>query len=331
MKRIGNLFNAFVSFQNVYLAYVKARKGCRKNVELSRFSFFFERELMKLQDELKSGVYLPGGFRYFQVTDPKKRTIAVAPFRDRVVHHALVNILEPIFEPVFIFHSYATRKQKGAHQAISQAQHYSKHFHWFLKMDIEKYFDSVDHDILKKLIRKKIKDDRLLQVIDRIIDNGSQNAKGLPIGNLTSQFMANIYLNPMDHFVKEQLRVCAYLRYMDDFVLFANDKQELKLNLKKIREYLSDNLTLRIKETNTVLNNRFNGLSFLGARIFPSLIRIHPVSMRRCLQRIKFRTKQYECGLLDERSFASSLQSTIAHIKFFDTHQLSLKMLGGMA
>jgi len=331
MKRKGNLTGEFVSFQNLYQAYVKARRGCRTNHDLSCFSFFFEQELLTLQHELITGTYLPGNFRYFQVTDPKKRTIAVAPFRDRVVHHALVNILEPVFEPTFIFHSYATRKQKGAHLAITQAQQYMKYDHWFLKMDIEKYFDSVDHAILKKLMRKKIKDDPLLQVIDRIIDNGSPNAKGLPIGNLTSQFMANIYLNPLDHFVKEQLRIRAYLRYMDDFVLFSNDKQELKSNLKRIREYLSDNLMLKIKEPNTLLNSRLNGLSFLGSRIFPSLIRIHPVPMRRCLQKLRIRTTQYKRGLLDERSFTSYLQSTTAHIKFFDTHQLTLKMIGGIA
>jgi len=206
MKRKGYLFEKLCSFDNLRKSFKKAFKGSGKTKEACRFYFHLESELWKLENELKTGAYRPAKYRLFKIFDPKERTISVAPFRDRVVHHAAVQIIEPIFEPTFIFDSYATRKNKGTHKAIKKAGKLLKASFWYYKADISKYFDSVNHDILLELLQKKIKDSRLLNLLEIIIRN-TGSIKGLPIGNLTSQFFANVYLNPLDHFVKDDQRV----------------------------------------------------------------------------------------------------------------------------
>lgn len=317
MRRSGNIFNEFCSFSNLLLAYKKAKKGCRKNHETARFGFHFEKELLALANELKDSSYQPGNFRYFMVNDPKKRTIAVAPFRDRVVHHALVNILEPVYEPCFIYDSYATRKNKGTHAAILRAQAFLAKNRWFLKMDIEKYFDSIDHHILKTLLQRKIKDSKFLEILFRIIENGGDYGKGLPIGNLTSQFLANVYLNGFDHFVKDHSAIRHYIRYMDDFVVFTDDKIFLKTIKSTIEGYLQAKLKLRLKVKSTVLNHRQHGLSFVGARIYPRVIRIHPKTLRRSKLKLKQRKYELKNEQVAEEKYVAALNSIHAHLSFF--------------
>jgi hypothetical protein len=317
MKRKGYLFESLYSFENLFLAWKKASTGCRKNLESSWFYFFLEPELLKLQKEIKTFTYKPGAFRYFTVSEPKRRTIAVAPFRDRVVHHAVINLLEPVYEQVFIFDSYATRKNKGTHKAIQRARQMLKTNRWFYKMDVQKYFDSINHDILKTLLRRKIKDVWFLNLIFKIIDNGGKEGKGLPIGNLTSQFLANVYLNSFDHFIKENLQVKFYIRYMDDFVFFHNDKEQLKQWKKETERFLYENLALTLKDSASYLNRSCHGLSYLGARIFPNMLRIHPDTLRRSKKGFSKRRHEYEHGLIDEATYLLSLNSLHAHIRFF--------------
>jgi len=317
MKRIGNLFENLHSFSNLLKAYKKANSGCRKNMETARFGFYLEKELIELSNDLKTLQYQPGCFRYFTVNDPKHRTIAVAPFRDRVVHHALVNLLEPVYEPSFIFDSYATRKKKGTHAAILCAQQMINKNSWFLKMDIEKYFDSIDHQVLKTLIQRKIKDRWFLDVLFRIIENGGSERKGLPIGNLTSQFLANVYLNGFDHFIKEQNEIKYYLRYMDDFVVFANEKQVLIALKIKIENYLEKELKLHLKIKATVLNRQQHGLSYLGSRIYPGCIRINQSSLKRSKNKLKKRNYEWQQNRISEEKFVGTLNSIHAHLDFF--------------
>ncbi|MCB9291557.1 MAG: group II intron reverse transcriptase domain-containing protein [Lewinellaceae bacterium] len=271
MKRYGQLFENFTAFPNLLLAYQKARRGAVGKPEAQAFAFHLEGELFQLQDELMNGSYQPRPYRYFQIYDPKERTISVAAFRDRVVHHALINILEPIYERCFIFDSYATRKGKGTHKAIRRAQQFLRRTGWFWKSDIDKYFDSIRQDMLRDLLERKVKDKRLLEIAGRIVCNGGAEGVGLPIGNLTSQFFANVYLNGFDHFVKEDLGVKYYLRYMDDFALFSPDKTQLKSWRGPVRKYLNDNLGLQLKASASFLNSAPNGLTFLGRRIFPKI------------------------------------------------------------
>lgn len=317
MKRYGNLFETFVSFENLHSAFKKARKGTSKKKETQEFEFWLEPNLLALKEELENGTYTPAPYRYFKIFEPKERIISVAAFKDRVVHHALVNILEPIFERVFIHDSYATRKGKGTHKAVKKAQHFLGRTGWFWKTDIDKYFDNINHEILFRLIERKIKDKRLLAVVEKIISNGGNAGVGLPIGNLTSQFFANVYLDKLDRFIKQELKVKAYIRYMDDFVLFHADKNVLKDNRKAISAYLSDELKLSLKPKNTFLNSAQNGLTFLGKRIFPSLVRIASPNKRRMLKKMKRAAHAVETGTISEETFLRSMNSYWSQLQPF--------------
>ena len=330
MRRVNNIFEEIVSFSNLFNAFKKALKGAGKNKEAERFYFNLENELIKLQKELINGNYAPGEYRLFNIYEPKERIIAAAPFRDRVVHHALINVLEPIFEKVFIYDSYATRKGKGTHKAVLRAQHFLNKSKWFLKTDVKKYFESINKNLLINIIERKIKDPQLMDLIKKIIfnDSYSQNATGLPIGNLTSQFFANVYLDRLDHYLKDFLGVKYYVRYMDDLVVFNNDKNELKYILKLIKKFLTEELNLEIKEKATFINKRDNGLSFLGTRIFKKTIRIKRENLKRSFSRIKRREWEYKNGKISDAQLYQSVQSIFAHISFYNTFSLrrSLKL-----
>lgn len=317
MKRHGQLYEQFTSFQNLLTAYKKARKGAVGKKETQWYSFYLERELLELQEALISMSYHPAPYRYFEIHDPKYRIISVASFRDRVVHHALINLLEPIYEPCFIFDSYATRKEKGTHKAIDRAQQFIRQAGWFWKSDIDKYFDSIRHKTLLELLGKKIKDPKLMLIAARIIQNGGKEGVGLPIGNLTSQFFANVYLNPFDHYIKETLGIPHYIRYMDDFVLFDGDRERLKKNRPYIKAYLKEALGLEQKSTSTYMNHANNGLTFLGRRIFPATLRIARPNARRMLKRMKEKEQEYTKGLLPEEAFLQSMNSYWAQLEPF--------------
>jgi retron-type reverse transcriptase len=317
MKRIGNLFDQVTDYQTLLLAFRRARRGTGWTAETRHFFFHLEPELLRLQETLETGRYRPGAYRYFPIRDPKPRLIAVAPFRDRVVHHAIVHALEPVYERCFIHDSYATRPGKGTHAAIRRAQTFARRWPWYLKMDIEKYFESADHGVLLGLLERKLKDRRLLALLERIIHNGAISGRGLPIGNLTSQFLANVYLDPLDHYLKEEQGVRGYLRYMDDFVAFGENKQELLTLRHTIGDYLTERLRLRLKIDATWLNRSSHGLSFLGMRVFPNLIRVKPENRRRSLKRLQRRLAQWAAGEIDDARLAQSLTSIQAHLGYF--------------
>lgn len=329
MQRINNIKENFLSFENLFSAYKKAFKAT-KSAESYAFAFFAEKEIFALQEKLKNRSYIPADYRYFTIYEPKERQISACGFTDRVVHHALINVLEPIYEKRFIFHSYATRKEKGTHKAILQVQSFLKQNKWYLKMDIQKYFYSIDHTILLNVIKKKIKDTFILELCQKIIAKGGQaddsEKVGLPIGNLTSQFFANVYLDELDHFIKERLRVKAYLRYMDDFCLFANDKGELKTLQKEIAFFLQEKLKLTPKPSATLINSRAHGLPFLGHRIFPALIRYRQENFKRSFLKLKEREWQYKTEQIEYEQYASSVQSLLSHLTFFGHHLLQSRL-----
>lgn len=327
MRRIDNLFPAFCSFGNLLIAYRKARKGGRHNMESAAFFANLEKELLQLQHELSTGAWQPLPYRFFEIYDPKKRTIAVAAFRDRVVHHALVNVLEPIYERLFIHDSYATRKDKGVHAAVARAQYFLKRNDWYLKTDIEKYFDSVDQAKLLQILERKIKDKALLATAATIIRHGGIHGKGLPIGNRTSQFFANVYLHPLDTFIKEQLHVRCYLRYMDDFLLMGNDKKILKNHRISIQHFLQEELALSLKPSATFINGHSNGLSFLGRRIFRKTIRLRSENLRRITKRIAVREWEFVNGLIDETTFQCSMNSYWAMLSYHPVQPLRQALL----
>ena len=286
--------------------------------------FHLEPELLRLQVELQSGRYQPGVHRTFMISDPKPRRIAKAPFRDRVVHHAVVQVLQPLYESCFLFDSYATRPGKGTHAAIRRAQLFVRRWPWYLKMDVEHYFESVDHDMMLDLLQRKLKDRRLLALLERIIRNSDPPGRGLPIGNLTSQFLANVYLDPFDHYVKETLRAPGYLRYMDDFVLFSSDRQQLRDLCPLLAAYLAERLNLRLKDKATWLNRSNHGLSFLGRRIFPHYVRLRPANRRRSLKRMQAKLTAWAAGEVSDSHLERSLTSTHGHLHPADSSRHGL-------
>ena len=326
MKRKGYFFNDLCGFGNLHAAFKKAWRGCGRSDDACRFFFHLETDLLQLKNELESGNYFPAAYRYFTIHDPKERLISVAPFRDRVVHHALVNVLEPVFEPTFIHDSYATRKGKGTHQAVRQAQRMLRKNRYYLKMDVARYFHCIDHSILLSFVSKKVKDKAVLAVVERIVRNadgcpGIADGKGLPIGNLTSQFFANVYLNPLDHFAKDDMG-WAYIRYMDDMVLFSNSSKSLKTALRHTIEFLREKLGLHLKDQVTQIGTRGHGLPFLGYRIFPRLLRLKRVNLKRSIRRLDKKHRQYHEGIITEQSYVMSVRAVFDHVAFADTWRL---------
>lgn len=332
-KRIGFLWEELTSWHNLYCAYRKACKHKKSKAETAEWMFNCERLLLELQAELREKRYKPQAYRYFMIKVPKERLISVAAFRDRVVHHALVNVIEAHFEKTFICDSYATRKEKGLHLAVKAAQSYARTNQWFFKLDIAKYFASIDHEILLGLIKRKIKDPHVIKLCETILDNqnlsmGCSQGTGLPVGNLTSQFFANIYLNQLDHFIKQVLRYKGYVRYMDDFILFADDSQRLIDDLPLIHEFLAAHLRLNIKEGAAQLNRVRQGMPFLGYRVFPRLLRIRRENLKRCLRGIYLQESAYVKGEIDSEILYQSTRSRLGFIGFANSLRLQKNIWG---
>lgn len=331
MKRYGYLFEKIVSFENLLLAAKKSLRGKKHTSQAAVFYFNLENEIIALQEKLQSRRYMPLPLRIFFIREPKVRKIGAAHFRDRVVHHAICNILEPVFEKSYIYHSYACRVGKGTHRAIKQAQNDCRKYRdgYFLKCDIKKYFESIDHRLLKDMLNNKFKDPELVWLLDIIIDSSDCVGKGIPIGNLTSQHFANFYLDKLDHFVKDALRVKAYIRYMDDFILFGKDKKELQQLEAKISDFLFQRLRLKLKEKSILLAPCRTGVPFLGFRIFAGLIRMKQENKKRWIKKLKRRMKEYERGEIDEQTYARCLNSMTEHVKTANTLHFRRSLFNG--
>jgi RNA-directed DNA polymerase len=322
VKRWGNLFEAIVSFDNLCVAAKKAFRGKKDNARVARFYFELENELLSLQKELQNKTFRPQPLRTFWIREPKLREIGASDFRDRVVHHAICNVIEPILERGFIHHSYACRVGKGTHRAVRQAQAFSRKSCYFLKCDIKQYFASIDHTILKEMLVRKFKDPDLIWLLNTIIDSAQSNrpGKGIPIGSLTSQHFANLYLDRLDHHLKDSRRVKSYLRYMDDFILFGDEKADLHSLQVSIKSFLYDVLKLELKEKATVLAPVQEGVPFLGFRVYPNLIRLKPENKKRALSTLKIRTRAFKAGEISEEDYSQSLMSTTEHLKIANTN-----------
>lgn len=325
MRRHGDLFEPIVAFDNLLVAVQKSLRGKKDRPMVAEFYFHLERELLQLEKELKTDTYLPRPYRSFMVHEPKPRQICAADIRDRVVHHAICNLLEPVFEAFSIADSYACRKDKGTHRALHRAQQFSRRYGFFLKLDVRKFFENVDHPQLKALLKRKFKDPKLFALLDRIIDHpipGGVPGKGLPIGNLTSQHFANFYLGHLDHFVKDELGVKGYLRYMDDMLLFGDDKEELHRLRATVRHFLREPLQLELKEERDFLAPVSVGIPFLGFRTFPSLVRLQHSGWTRFKRQVNRREKAYQEGQLDERGLMQSVESMLGHVQHANTLHL---------
>jgi retron-type reverse transcriptase len=333
-----------VSFDNLLLAYRKARRGKGSRPDVALFALNLERELLGLQRELQDDSYRPGAYRLFEIYERKPRLIAAAPFRDRVVHHALMNLIEPPLDRTFIHDSYACRHGKGVHAAVDRYQAWAQRYAYALKMDVARYFPSIDHGLLKAKIARRIKDARVLGLLDRIIDTSPsppedpvyfpgddlltplERGRGIPIGNLTSQFLANLYLDDLDHFIKQELRVCPYLRYVDDMVALDDDKGRLAEVRAAVRERLEAE-RLRLHPRKAHISPTADGLNLLGYLVFPRHRRLRNDNGHRFSRRLRALARAYAAGLLGLSDIRPSVQSWIGHAQHADTWRLRAHIL----
>lgn len=267
MKRIGNLYSKIWELDNLYLAYSKAKQGKSKTYGVIQFEKNLSENILLIQQELTSETYKTSEYSIFTILDPKERVIYRLPFRDRVVQHAIMNVLERIWTSLFISQTYSCIKGKGIHAALRHVKDGLRDKNgtiFCLKMDIRKFYPSIDHQVMKDIIRKKLKDKKLLNLIDGIIDSSD----GVPIGNYLSQFLANLYLSYFDHWLKESKRVKYYYRYADDMVILSDSKEYLHNLRKEIQAYLKDNLKLDLKSNYQVFPIESRGIDFVGYVFF---------------------------------------------------------------
>ena len=332
MKRYGNLWETLISWDNLLKAARKARRGKRDRAAVQRFEFDVEGNLLALQKELAGGIYRPGEFSTHWIMRPKPRLISAAPYRDRVVHHALMNMLESILEGHFHPHSYACRKDKGTHAAADRLQRLLKQYRYFVQFDIRKYFPSIDHEILKGLFRRKVKDYRVLWLMDLVVDNSNQQEpmaeyfsgddlfaphlrrRGLPIGNLTSQWFANWYLTSMDHHITSRLGLGGYVRYCDDFVVCHNDRRVLAAAAGEIRQFLAG-LRLRIHENKLSIRPTWAGTTFVGFRLWADHRLVRKANIREFRRRVRWMRRAYADGMIEWQDIKPRLDSWIAHAR----------------
>ena len=338
-RRHDNLFPEIATFQALHAAARRAIKGKRKKPGATSFFANLEGELLKLERQLQDGSYRPGRYFAFEVHDPKKRTVSAAPFRDRVVHHALCTVVEPIFEKGFIGNTFANRAGKGTHKAIAAYEHYRDRHAHVLRCDIYRYFPAIDHEVLKATFRRRISCTRTLALMDRIVDGSNrqepvnlyydgddlfspfERRRGLPIGNLTSQFFANLYLDGLDHWVTEVLRA-PYVRYVDDFALFQDDRDVLVDWRIRIERYL-ERLRLRLHPDKTFVGETAELATFLGYVLHGDGRRSLPKdNVRRFRNRLRGLRDQWRAGSVVLAEIDPRVRAWIAHAEHANTWRL---------
>lgn len=344
MKRQGHLFQRVISWRNLRQAAAQARRRKSRRPNVLQFEYNREGELLKLREELSTQRYQPGPYRSFEIYEPKRRLISAAPYRDRVVHHAVCAVIEPILERAFIHDSYACRRGKGTHLAVDRAQQFARRWGYVLKADVARFFPSIDHDVLWALLGRRLKDPRVLALLGLILRHpfpGQQPPRylpgdnlftplervcGLPLGNQTSQLFGNMMLDPLDHFVKEQLRCAGYVRYADDFLLFSNDCGELHRWREQAGRFLRG-MRLRLHEQKSVVFPVQNGIPFLGFRIFPTHRRLGKGSLKRFRHRLRRWQQAFREGRMTLQEIGVRIQSWWGHAQHANAWTIASEIL----
>jgi len=327
MSHEPSLYDEMIALEHLFLCWEQFRRGKRKREDVQVFERHIEDEIFQLHEELKTQTYCHHPYRKFYVFDPKERYISKASVRDRLVHHMVYNVLNAIYEPRFIFHSFSCRVGKGTHVGIEHLNRMLKKSSrnntrpaYGLKMDVKRFFDTVSHSILKRLLQKHIQDPKVLDVIDLIIDSfrvpsDNEGHRGLPLGNVTSQMFSNIYLHELDHFVKHGLKEPFYLRYCDDFVLISEDFRHLKSLIPPIECFLDQELELKLHPKKVTLRKWRSGIDFLGYVSFPHYQLMRSSSKRRMYRRLQKGYEDFMVGDIDEVSFDQRLQSYLGMLR----------------
>jgi len=307
---------------NLQLAFYKAQKGKAARPEVEAYAQQLQSNLKELQRRIVSGDVETGNYHYFTVYDPKKRVICAAPFSQRVLHHALMNICHASFDRYQIDQSFASRSGKGTYAALDLAKRYHRRYGWFLKLDVRKYFESIDHAILKQQLSRLFKDRHLLMIFEKIIDSHASavSGRGLPIGNLTSQYFANHYLSHLDHWVKEVLHVPAYVRYMDDMVLWSNDRGRLLESGQRLQQDASEDLRLVLKPF--CFNRSRKGLPFLGYLLFPDHVRLSRRSRTRFITKSGIFAEKLLSGQWTQKEYAQHVMPLESFTDYADSRDL---------
>ena len=329
MRRAKYLFEGVADFGALIEAARRAANGKRTQPHVARFLMDLEPEALRLRRELLDGTWRPGAYRVFSVRDPKPRTICAAPFRDRLVHQALCAVLEPVFERYAVYDSYACRRGKGTLAALRRAQAHARRHGYFVKLDVRTYFRRVDHGVLRALLRRLVADRPVLDLLDRILDAGAPGSppgKGLPIGNLTSQHLANLYLGPLDHHVKEILRVPGYCRYMDDLLLLGPDRRTVRDWKAEVERFADERLRLALRPEATVLAPVAEGIPFLGFRVFPGVVRLDGRRVRRLRRKLVALEPGVATGRLGEDEAAQVGLALVGWAKHADAHRLLVSL-----
>ena len=334
MKRTGDLMARIASFQNLERAWRNARKGKRRSPAMQIYAYDLERHLWRTRRALLAGTWRFGPYRSFGICDTKPRRIVAAPFADRVVHHAICGIIEPLFDRGFIHDSYACRTGKGNLAAVHRFQRFVRAVPdgFVLQCDVARCFQSVDHSVLLELLARKIKDPRLLALLQDLVASAPLDpefgpGRGIPIGNLTSQLFANVYLDPLDHFAKQQLRLGRYLRYVDDFVAVHEDKRVLHEAREALRAFLWERLRLHMHPRKATVRPVRHGTDVLGYRVWPERIRIRRANVRRFTRRERGLRRSYHAGSLSAEEYWRSVDSWLAFANHADSAGL-LRRLG---
>jgi RNA-directed DNA polymerase len=302
MRRASHLFEQIVERENLRLAVHKALRGKRSKRDARAFVAALDENLEQMRIELLSGDVALGDYHQFTIFDPKQRLITAPCFRERVLHHAIMNVCEPVFERWLIADTFACRRGKGRLAALHRSRRFAGQFTFFLKLDVRKYFESISHEILLARLERLFKDRRLIALL-RAIVTGFEGTpgRGLPIGSLTSQHLANFYLGRLDRFVKESLRVRGYVRYMDDCALWGDTSRQLRAHLADMTDFLRSELSLDLKPT-PYINLTRHGMDFLGCRVFPGHLILNRRSRVRFRNKLRWLEHAYLNGELDEWS-----------------------------
>ena len=345
-KSYTDLYPPIASFENLHRAFRKAAKGKRGHPSVAAFEFDLESNLCRLEEELLGQTYRPGPYRSFTIRDPKRRLVSAAPFRDRVVHHALCNVIEPIFERRFIHDSYANRPGKGTHAALDRCQAFARRYRYVLPCDVAQFFPAIDHALLLETIGRVVVDPAVLGLCATILASGRDvlrdeyamhyfpgddllaalRPRGLPIGNLTSQFWANVYLDRLDHFVKRELKCRAYVRYVDDFLLFADDKATLWAWRAAVIDFLAA-LRLTLHEARGHPQPVTEGIPFLGFVVYPDhrlLKRRKGIAYRR---RLRALASDFRARRVPAQRITASVRGWTNHARYGDTYALRKRLL----
>jgi retron-type reverse transcriptase len=318
MQRANHLIEQVIDPDNLRLAFWKASKGKRYAQSVLAYQADLDKNLTSLRQQIINAQVQVGDYRYFKVYEPKERQICASAFREQVLHHALMNICHPVFERAQIFDSYASRKGKGTYAALERAKAYNRQCPWFLKLDVRKFFEILHHEVIKCQLARLFKEEPLLRIFYAIIDSYEAHPdRGVPIGNLTSQYFANHYLSGLDHFIKEQLKIKAYARYMDDMVLWHSEKSVLQHALKEIEAYIATRLQCALKPP--VLNRNRHGLPFLGYHLFPYHAHLLQKSKSRFLKKLKFAERQLQENAWSQACFAAHVRPLFAFTAHADT------------